>query len=146
MWSPAKVIWFGNEGLAHGVSWQEMQATLMGYGYSKLDSSTLISKSVSVDCPDRDGVIADIENDSSDAGADDHDDLFVQQLKRDQRISIEKDAAVDMAKTACKAPLAGVGLYDAWQAMQQRYPKYDLNTVARVKSAVVLVYCPERLP
>lgn len=134
-----------NEGLAHGVSWQEMRSSLMGSGYSKLDSSTLISKAVSVYCPERADAIAGLETDSGGAGGGDRDDLFVQQLKRNQNISIDKGAAVDMAKTACDAPLAGVGLYNAWQRMQQRYPKYDLNTVAMVMSQGVLAYCPGRL-
>ncbi len=134
-----------NEGLAHGVSWQEMRTTLMGYGYSKLDSSTLISRAVSVYCPERADAIAGLEDASGDAGVGDRDDLFVQQLKRNHNISIDKGAAVDIAKTGCDAPLAGIGLYNAQQRMQHRYPKYDMNTVAMVMAQGVLAYCPERL-
>lgn len=50
------------EGLAHGVSWQEMRSTLMGNGYSKLDSSTLIAKAVAVYCPHRQSAIADMDS------------------------------------------------------------------------------------
>ena len=78
--------------------------------------------------------------------ADDRDGLFVESLKRNQRIAIDEDAAVDMARTACNAPTAGVGLYNAQQAMQQRYPQYDPNTVAMVMAQGVLAYCPGRLP
>lgn len=49
------------EGLAHGVSWQEIRSVLMGKGYSALDSSTLISKAVSVYCPQRRAAIADMD-------------------------------------------------------------------------------------
>ena len=76
----------------------------------------------------------------------DQDSRFVQQLKQNQGISVDEDAAVDMAETACDAPTAGVGLYDAQQAMHQRYPEYDANTVAIVMAQGVLAYCPERLP
>lgn len=134
-----------NEGLAHGVSWQEMRSTLMSSGYSKLDSSTLISKAVSVYCPDRADAIAGLEDASDDGDVGDRDDLFVRQLKQNQNISIDKGAAVDMAKAGCAAPLAGVGLYNEMQRMQQRYPKYPLGTVAMVMSQGVLAYCPERL-
>lgn len=75
----------------------------------------------------------------------DQGDLFVQQLKRNQYISIDEGAAVDMAKTACNAPLQGAGLYNAQQAMQQRHPEYDLNIVATVMAQGVLMYCPDRL-
>lgn len=74
------------------------------------------------------------------------DDRFGQQLEQKWGISIDQGAAVQMAKAACKAPIAGTGLYKAQQDMQQRYPKYNLNTVARVMAAGVLEYCPERLP
>lgn len=82
---------------------------------------------------------------SSGGFAADQGDEFVQGLKRNQRISIDEDAAVDMATAACNAPLQGVGLYNAQQAMQQRHPEYDLNIVAVVMAQGVLVYCPERL-
>jgi hypothetical protein len=52
------------EGLAHGVSWQEMHSTLMGYGYSSLDSSTLIVEAVSAYCPHRQSAIADMDPDT----------------------------------------------------------------------------------
>lgn len=74
----------------------------------------------------------------------DIDDDFVDMLNQNG-ISIGKGAAVDMAETACDSPGAGVGYANALQEMQQRYPKYDINTVARVMSQGVLVYCPERL-
>lgn len=74
------------------------------------------------------------------------DDQFSQDLKQKWGISIDAGAASEMAKTACKAPMSGLGLFNAQQGMQQRYPDYDLNTVARVMAAGVLAYCPERLP
>jgi hypothetical protein len=58
----------------------------------------------------------------------------------------EGDAAADIASVACKAPIAGVGLYNAQRALQKRYPEYSLNTVAIVMSAGVLAYCADRLP
>lgn len=117
----------------------------MSYGYSSLDASTLIRNAVSVYCPDRDDALTDIENGSNGSGAKDPGELFVEQLRRKQGISIDKDAAVDMAQTACKVPLAGVGLYNAWQAMQQRYPEYNINVVAAVMANGVVAYCPERM-
>ena len=78
------------------------------------------------------------------ANADNEDEQFVQYLQRNG-ISIDEDAAVDMAETACDAPLAGFGYSNALQAMQQQYPEFDINTVARVMSQGVLAYCPERL-
>ncbi len=50
------------EGLAHGVSWQEMRSALMGYGYSLSESSTLIAQAVSVYCPNRKSAIADMNS------------------------------------------------------------------------------------
>lgn len=134
-----------NEGLAHGVSSQEIRAQLISLGYSALDSSSLISSAVSAYCPERRDALPDTEPDAPDTPAGDHGDLFVQQLKRDQGISIAKGAAVDMAKTACSAPLQGVGLYNAQQTMQRRYPEYN-NAVGIVMAQGILAYCPERLP
>jgi hypothetical protein len=74
------------------------------------------------------------------------DNQFSQQLEQKWGISIDKRAAAEMAKAACKAPIAGIGLYNAQLAMQQRYPEYDLNTIGRVMSAGVLEYCPDKLP
>jgi hypothetical protein len=56
------------EGLAHHVPWQEMRTTLMSWGYSRSDASTLISKAVSVFCPKYSKVIAEIQNDSGNPG------------------------------------------------------------------------------
>ena len=80
------------------------------------------------------------------AHADDQDDMFVEMLEQKYGIIMDSDAAVDMAKVACEAPMAGVGLYNTQRALQQRYPENSLNTVATVMSAGVLAYCPERLP
>ena len=149
--NPSEVITLGNmvcnEGLAHGVTWQEMRSTLISsYGFSRLDASTLISKAVSVYCPKYTGALKGIGNDLGSAGSGgDQDDQFGQQLREKWGISIDRGAAVDMAKTACKAPLAGTGYANALQQMQQRYPKYDINTVARVMAAGILAYCPQRL-
>ena len=74
----------------------------------------------------------------------DIDDDFVDMLNQNG-ISIGKGAAVEMAETACNSPLAGTGYANALQEMQQRYPKYDINTVARVMAAGILAYCPQRL-
>lgn len=52
-----------NEGLAHGVSVQEIRAHLLGKGYSSIDSSTLIRQAVSTYCPHRQDAIAGIAND-----------------------------------------------------------------------------------
>ncbi|MGU3651855.1 DUF732 domain-containing protein [Mycolicibacterium sp. A43C] len=134
-----------NEGLGHGVSAREISAQLMSYGYSALDSSSLISSAVSAFCPDRRGAITDIEHEAPSREIGDQGDLFVQNLKLNQHISIDKGAAADMARTACDAPLQGVGLYNAQQAMQQRHPEYDLNIVATVMAQGVLMYCPDRL-
>jgi len=134
-----------NEGLAHGATWQEMRATLMEWGFSRLDSSTLISKAVSVYCPAYDDVIAELANEVASVGTDSQDDLFVLHLKRVTGITAEKSAAVDMADTACRSPLAGVGLYNATQRMHQRYPEYNLNTIGLIMAQGVLVYCPDRL-
>jgi hypothetical protein len=137
------------EGLDHQVSWQEMRSTLMSWGYSRLDASTLISKAVSVFCPKYSKVITEIANDSGNAGGGDQGDRgdqFVQSLKRNQRISIGKSAALDMAEAACRAPIAGVELYNAMQTMQQRYPQYSIGAVGVVMSQGVLAFCPERLP
>lgn len=133
------------EGLEHHVPWQEMRTTLMGWGYSRLDASTLISKAVSVFCPKYDEVISEIEDDLG-AGSANQDDLFVQQLKQQWGLSIDKGAALDMAAAGCQAPIAGLMLDAAQRVMQKRYPRYDLNTVARVMAAGVLTFCPERLP
>ena len=78
------------------------------------------------------------------ATADNQDDQFVQQLKANG-ISIDEDAAVDLAETACDAPLGGVGLYNAQRAMQQRYPEYGFGTVRIVMAQGILAYCPERM-
>jgi hypothetical protein len=80
------------------------------------------------------------------ADTDNQDDLFNDYLNETLGISIDQDAAVDMAKTACEAPRAGIGLSNAWDEMGQRYPEYDINTIARVMSAANLAYCPDRLP
>ena len=53
-----------NEGLAHGVSVQEIRANLLSKGYSPLDSATLIRESVSTYCAHRQDAIAGIGNDS----------------------------------------------------------------------------------
>ena len=78
--------------------------------------------------------------------ADDQDDMFVQMLEQQYGITIDGDAAADIASVACEAPLAGVGLFNTQRALQQRYPDNNLNTVALVMSAALLAYCPERLP
>lgn len=135
-----------NEGLLHGVTWQEMRTTLIGYGFSKLDASTLISKAVKVYCPEYSEVVAEIKDDLGDPGTGNQEDLFINYLNQTWGISIDKDAAVDMARTACKAPRAGVGWYNALTAMKQRYPGYDVNTIGRVMAAANLAYCPDRLP
>jgi hypothetical protein len=134
-----------NEGLGHGVSVQEMRTTMTSWGYSSNDASTVIATAVSVYCPEHSDDVAGAGG-GSDSGSSDAGDQFVQQLRRNQNISIDKGAAMDMADTACRAPLAGVGLYNAWQVMQQRYPKYSLNTVASVMSKGVVIFCPQRLP
>lgn len=41
-----------NEGLAHGVSWQEMRSQLMNWGYSLHDASLLIANAISTYCPE----------------------------------------------------------------------------------------------
>lgn len=133
-----------NEGLAHGVSWQEMRSTLISWGYSQVDASTLITKAVSSYCPHRKEAIANMDTGTAATG--DYDDMFVRQLERNQGIKIDKAAALDMAKTACTAPaLAGPGWYNAFQSMKQRYPSYG-NSVANVMAQGILAYCPERLP
>jgi hypothetical protein len=147
-YDPSLVISQGHmvcgEGLDHNVSWQEMRTSLMGYGYSRLDASTLISKAVSVFCPEHGEVIKEIKNDLGGAAGGSRDDQFVQQLKRNG-ISIDKDAAVDMAMTACQSPLAGFGWSNALREMQSRYPQFDIGTVGLVMSQGLLGYCPERL-
>jgi hypothetical protein len=80
------------------------------------------------------------------AHADDQDDMFVKMLEQQYGITMDTDAAVDIASSGCEAPTTGVGLYQSQQALQQRYHDYSLNTIATVMSAGVLVYCPERLP
>jgi hypothetical protein len=80
------------------------------------------------------------------AHADDQDDMFVELLEQQYGITMDSDAAVDIASVACEAPIAGVGLYNTQRALQQRYPDNSLNTVATVMSAGVLAFCPERLP
>ncbi|QNJ91195.1 DUF732 domain-containing protein [Mycolicibacterium fluoranthenivorans] len=40
-----------NEGFGHGVTRQEMQTTLISWGHSSRDASTLIDKSIGVYCP-----------------------------------------------------------------------------------------------
>lgn len=74
----------------------------------------------------------------------DIDDDFVDMLNQNG-ISIDKDAAVDMAETACDSPGAGVGYYNAMQEMQQRYPEYSLGTIGLVMSQGILGYCPDRM-
>ena len=149
--NPSEVITLGNmvcnEGLAHGVTWQEMRSTLISsYGFSRLDASTLISKAVAVYCPKYTGALKGIGDDlGKPASGGDQGDQFVQSLKEKWGISIGKGAAVEMAETACNSPLAGTGYANALQEMQQRYPKYDINTVARVMAAGILAYCPQRL-
>jgi hypothetical protein len=80
------------------------------------------------------------------ARAGDQDSTFVEMLKQQYGITMDSDAAVDIARAACEAPVAGVGLYNTQRSLQQRYPDYSLDTVARVMGAGVLAYCPERLP
>jgi hypothetical protein len=65
-----------NEGLAHGVSWQEIRTTLMGYGYSSLDSSTLITQAVSVYCPQRKSAIAGMDSGARTAGPSTNDEWW----------------------------------------------------------------------
>jgi hypothetical protein len=52
-----------DEGLAHGVSWQEMRAQLMEWGYSLRDASLLIANATFSYCPEytevSDAIIAD---------------------------------------------------------------------------------------
>ncbi|BBX30384.1 hypothetical protein B7435_29345 [Mycolicibacterium peregrinum] len=79
------------------------------------------------------------------AHANEQADRFVETLKQQYGISIKPDAADDIATTACAAPLSGVGLYNAQQAVLQRYPKNDLNLIATIMSAGIIAYCPERL-
>ena len=64
-------------------------------------------------------------------------------LKQKYGITIDSDAAADIANTACQAPTSGVGYYNTEQALQQRYPNIN---VATVTGAGVLAYCPGRLP
>ena len=45
-----------------------MRSTLVSWGYSRLDASTLISKAVSVFCPKYSKVVTEIANDSGNAG------------------------------------------------------------------------------
>lgn len=78
--------------------------------------------------------------------SDDPGDTFAEMLEQKYGIRMDGDAAVDIAKAACQAPIQGVGLYNVQQSLQQRYPDNSLNTVATVMSAGVLTYCPERLP
>ncbi len=133
------------EGAYAHVTWQEMVSTLgSSYGYSRLDASTLIRKGVAAYCPEYNSAIAGIDSGSSTSEPGDQGDLFARQLNR-MGISIDKDTAVDLAKTACKSPLEGTGLYNAYKAMQQRYPQYDINTIARVMSQGIVAYCPNRL-
>lgn len=76
----------------------------------------------------------------------DADDAFHKIINTKYGISIDKDAAVDLGKTACESPIAGIGYYNVLQAMQRRYPEYSLNTIGIVMSAGLLFYCSERLP
>jgi hypothetical protein len=150
IYNPLQIIGEGRkicfEGFAHGVTWQEMHATMTGpsWGYSQKDATSLIVQSVAVYCPKYSDDIAGIGNNSGKASGGNRDDQFVQKLNRNG-ISIDKATAVDMAKTACNAPLAGTGYYNALQAMKKRYPKFDLNTIGVVMSQGVLAYCPERM-
>lgn len=79
------------------------------------------------------------------AHADEQADAFADLLQESYGITIKPEAADDIARTACDAPLSGVGLYEAQQEVLQRYPKNSLDLVARVMSAGVLAYCPERM-
>ena len=78
--------------------------------------------------------------------SDNQGDTFAEILEQQYGIRMDSDVAVDIAKAACQAPIQGVGLYNAQQSLQQRYPDNSLNTVATVMSVGVLTYCPERLP
>lgn len=86
------------------------------------------------------------EGSSAPAHAEDQDDTFVEMLEQQYGITIDSDAAADIANVACEAPTTGVGLYNAQQELHRRYPENSINTVATVMSAGVLAYCPERLP
>lgn len=134
-----------DEGLAHGVSWQEIHAVQMSRGYSQRDSSSLIKTAISTYCPNRSDVIADMERDLSSGTAANRDDSFVVKLKR-MGISIDKDTALDMARAACMAPATkGVPWYNAVQAMQASHPEYKFTTVGSVMAHALLAFCPERL-
>jgi hypothetical protein len=82
------------------------------------------------------GIIAAViglgSRDQGSLHANDQDDMFVEMLEQQHGITMDRDAAVDMAKAACQAPIAGVGLYNAQRELQQRYPDNSLNTVATV--------------
>ncbi len=132
-----------NEGLAHGVSLEEIRTQLKTWGYSAQEASALIDNSVRVYCPK---YAAAVTGSTPSAPRGGQGDTFVEILQRQRGITMDSDAAANMAKVACEAPIAGVGLYDAQRSLQQRYPQYDLSTVATVMSVAVLTYCPERLP
>ena len=82
----------------------------------------------------------DTAQESADQG-----DTFAEILEQQYGIRMESDAAVDIANAACEAPMQGVGLYNAQQSLQRRYPDNTLNAIATVMSVGVLTYCPERL-
>ena len=78
------------------------------------------------------------------ANADIDDDFY--DLLKQYGISIDKDAAVDLAETACESPIAGIEYSNVLDKMQRRYPEYSINTIANVMTQGLLGYCPERLP
>ncbi|SKG74891.1 Protein of uncharacterised function (DUF732) [Mycobacteroides abscessus subsp. bolletii] len=94
------------------------------------------------------------QNESSERGphastADDQADVFAQTLTNQYGIEVDSATAADIANVACDAPLQGVGLYQAQQALAQRHPEINRtnpNAVGVAMSAAVLAYCPERLP
>ncbi|KUI48415.1 hypothetical protein AU198_20810 [Mycobacterium sp. GA-1199] len=131
-----------NEGLAHGVSVREMSTTLMKQGYSSRDASALINNAIRVYCPKYAAAGAG----STSSADNDRNDTFVEILKQEWGITMDHDAAADIASVACKAPIAGVGHYRTLQALQQRYPRYSINTVGTAMGAAVVAYCPERMP
>lgn len=70
---------------------------------------------------------------------------FVDMLNSSYGISIDKKTAANLAKTACESPTAGPQYVSVLEAMQERYPKYSLNTIGIIMSAALLGYCPDRL-
>lgn len=104
----------------------------------------VIAAAISVGCS-RNGDAMD-ESPGGSSRTADRDATFVKSLERNQGIIIDEDAAVAMAHGGCEAPMAGVGLYNAQRQLHDRYPEYDVNTVAMVMAQGVLMYCPEQLP